>query len=409
MSRHLIQKFIRLTLTFCVLAILPTCSLIYAATESPAKAAGTNDFVEYWGAARLLVTGGNPYSVEQLFRLQRSLGWPDDIPLLMWNPPWTLTFIIPFSFIDYTVSQGLWLLLHTGVILFCASRLWALYAGPPGLTRIAWVVTLTFLPTVFVLLRQQIGPLILLGTVGFLYFQKRQQWVLAGAMVGFWAIKPHAVYLLWLALLFWTLKHRCWGILIGVAGAALLTTSIPLLFNSSIFHQYLELHATAPPPTPFDWGTPTIGRAMRQFFVVEGIWLQLLPTLCGVTWFLAYWRRQHQTWNWLEQVPLLLLVSVATTFFGWVLDQIILLPALIRGAAWLARRQRPLLKTRSFYLYIAIIGLAIGVKFFSPYDFWYFWLSWAWLLNYLYLGREIASEPLQEVRNLAGRIKQEQA
>ena len=31
-----------------------------------------NDFIEYWAAAKLLLSGGNPYSAEQLLQLQRT-------------------------------------------------------------------------------------------------------------------------------------------------------------------------------------------------------------------------------------------------------------------------------------------------------------------------------------------------
>jgi len=34
-----------------------------------------NDFIEYWAAAKLLLSGGNPYSAEQLLQLQRTVGW----------------------------------------------------------------------------------------------------------------------------------------------------------------------------------------------------------------------------------------------------------------------------------------------------------------------------------------------
>ena len=78
------------------------------------------DFVEYWAATRLLLTGNNPYGPQELFDLQRSVGWTDSIPLLMWNPPWTLSFILPFGLASFDVAQFLWLLLNIFIVVFCA-------------------------------------------------------------------------------------------------------------------------------------------------------------------------------------------------------------------------------------------------------------------------------------------------
>src|SRR5262249_1928467 len=38
------------------------------------------DFVEYWGAGHLLVTGGNPYSLNEMYRIERPLGWSQPVP-----------------------------------------------------------------------------------------------------------------------------------------------------------------------------------------------------------------------------------------------------------------------------------------------------------------------------------------
>src|SRR5207253_9225709 len=64
------------------------------------------------------------------------------------------------------------------------------------------------------------------------------------------------------------------------------------------------------------------------------LWVRYIPPALTLIWFIFYWRKQRIDWNWTEQMPLLLLVSQATTVFAWVWDQIILLPALICGAVW---------------------------------------------------------------------------
>lgn len=349
---------------------------------------GVNDFVEYWAAARLLLTGHNPYSPEQLFALQRSVGWAEEIPLIMWNPPWVFVFIIPFGLLNFAIGQFLWLSVHSILILYCGVKLWLLYGGSIRYTRIAWIATFTFFPTYLVLFLEQIGPFILFGLVAFLHFQRQRRWGRAGLMLPLIALKPHLVYLLWISLLVWVLEKRQWKLIFGALISGIIVILVPIAFNPDVFNQYLQLHLTAPPPTPFDWSTPTIGRALRQFFVVPGVWLQLLPTLLGILWFIFFWLRNRQSWDWIQQTPLLLLVSVATTFFAWTLDQIILLPAILQGAVWLADEAPSRVIKPIVALYFLITLACVAVKFFSPYDFWYFWLAPSWLMLYLLIRKK---------------------
>src|SRR6266705_2699704 len=138
------------------------------------------DFLEYWASARLLLSGNNPYSPEQHLALQRSV-MPNTVqPLMMWNPPWTLSFILPFGLLSFSVAHALWSVLILTCLLFCSAHLWRIYGGPADRYRIAWLTCFSVVPTYLTLYVKQIDPLILLGIAGFLYFQERKQWWLAG-------------------------------------------------------------------------------------------------------------------------------------------------------------------------------------------------------------------------------------
>src|SRR5204863_239149 len=64
-----------------------------------------DDFAEYWAAGKLNLSGGNPYDADRLTALQSPAGPPDDEPaIIMWNPPPTLTFVMPFGVPDYPVA-----------------------------------------------------------------------------------------------------------------------------------------------------------------------------------------------------------------------------------------------------------------------------------------------------------------
>ena len=87
-------------------------------------------------------------------------------------------------------------------------------------------------------------------------------------------------------------------------------------------------------PSPINlpprWATPTIGGTLRYFLGADKVWLQFVPTVLGVTWFCFYWLKERLTWNWPEQMPILVAVSVLTTSYGWTL--------IMSSCSWLSCR-----------------------------------------------------------------------
>jgi hypothetical protein len=347
------------------------------------------DFVEYWAATRLLLSGHNPYGPQEMFELQRSVGWTDSIPLLMWNPPWTLSFTLPFGLASFEAAQFSWLLLNTFIVLFSATQLWRLYGGSPTAYRTAWLVVFTFAPAGLVLILGQITPLILLGLVGFLHCVRGKYWKWAGAFTILISIKPHLLYLFWIALVLWVIEKRQWQVMIGATVSGFIAATIPLLFSSSVYSDYIQLNATAKWPTPFDWHTPTLGQAARVFFAPEAIWLQFVPSIIGIMWLLFYWHKYKDQWEWSDQLPILILASLATTSFAWTFDYIVLLPAIIQAASWLSRRKILSRKNPVSVVYVIIMTLYVIVFLLSPNDFWRFWLGPAFLIAYLIFHRQM--------------------
>jgi len=348
-----------------------------------------NDFVEYWASSRLLLTGKNPYSVAELSSLQKSVGWINDKPLIMWNPPWTLTFLIPFGFLEFPIAEFLWLVCNCAILLFCAKQLWTIYGGSIVQCRVAWIMTFLFAPTIVVLLTGQIGPLILLGVVGFLHFEMRKQYGLAGASLVLVAIKPHLIYLLWPALLMWTIERKRWAAIFGLSLGMLAVSMVVLVLDPAVFNEYRLLNLTAPPPTPFDQETPTLGRALKNLVMPESGLSQFLPSLVGILWLPFYWKTCKTNWEWTRQMPVILLVSLTTTFFAWTCDQVVLLPALLQATVWCLdnRLREAILLPMTFYL-VVNFGAPL-LKFFTPHDFWYFWIALTWLLIYLMMYKQV--------------------
>lgn len=336
------------------------------------EAAPVVDLVEYWSAAHLLIHGGNPYSPPQMLAMERSAGWTQADPLLMWNPPWALPFVLPMASLSYRTTYLLWLALNFVVVLVCANKLWAHYGGSPEKWQMAWMLALAFVPTLIVLGLGQIGPLILAGITMFLVWRDRRPW-LAGAATVLVGIKPQLLYLFWIALLLWIVQEKRWSVLAGAVVAFAVTTLGALFFSHSILADYIaQFHAAHVLKNP----SPNLGTLLRAWISQGSSWLQFVPTGLGVAWFAWYLRRRR--WEWSQGMPLLLVVSVATTSYGWVFDHVTLLPGVVQEAL------KPSWSRAVIVAYVLVnVVLVLSISLHAT-GMAYTWVAPAWLGVYLF-------------------------
>src|SRR5436190_16115306 len=196
-----------------------------------------HDFVEYWAAGRLLARGEDPYDIDRLRELEREVGRDDD-PLLMWNPPWALPLVILPGLLPVRTAHLLWLLFHLGVLFFCADRLWHLYEGREQRRVPALLVAATFVPCAMALIAGQITPLVLLGAVGFLLFVSQEKDFLAGMAAALLGVKPHLVWMFWIALAAWSWRTRRPGVIAGGVAAGLALSAVALACRPDVFALY---------------------------------------------------------------------------------------------------------------------------------------------------------------------------
>jgi hypothetical protein len=358
------------------------------------------DFVEYWAAGRLCLTNGNPYSWDAMLELEKSVGMKPDhspttgeeTPLMMFNPPWTLVFVMPLALPSFALSRLLAFVLGVGLVIFCADAIWRIYGGAIEKRWLAWLVALTFVPTLQVLQMGQIGPLILLGLVAFLFYVHESGWA-AGIATVLIAIKPHLFGVFAAALFLWTVHQRRWSIFAGAALTVTIIMACLLGANPHLMDQYwhcMTVHS------PRDCRTPILGSLLRAMFGPNQFWLQVVPQSVGLVWVAIYWYRRRDHWDWHEELPLLVLVSLLTTPYGaWPFDLVVLLLPVIEIAARarLASRQQLTIMI-AVYLAIQLPAMAMSV---AGVDLFYFvWMPPALLLSYLGL-RRMLKHPSAEV------------
>jgi hypothetical protein len=341
-----------------------------------------DDYVEYWSAGKLNLTGGNPFDPAQLLILQRSTGKAGEEAVMMWNPPWTLALVMPFGLLPYPLSRTAWLLFNLLIVFGCASTLWRLYEGPSEKVWIAWCVAFTFIPVIDALRKGQTGILLLLGVTGFLYFVQRRRLGLAGISLALLAIKPHVLYIFAMAAVIWAIDRRAWRVIFGLVGSLLAGTALAWLANPEVFQQYFYAAANYPPR---DWATPTLGGVLRLLFGPEKFWLQFLPPALGSAWFLGFeWRRHRGDWDWTARAPKIILVSLLTTAYGWSFDQPAALVAILPTSLLVLQRPRERASLLITGAYASIVVLMLLLR---GNDFSLFWLAPAILAWYLFSSR----------------------
>lgn len=366
----------------CIIATL-IATQVFAGKRDTPQNKGVRDFAAYWASARLLITERNPYSPGELLELQRKLGWQAASPLMMWNPPWTFAVTLLFGLVNFEDGQFLWLLLHVFLLLISARLLWSIYGEPADRYRLAWFLTVTFVPTVFVLVIGQIAPLVLASLAGFLYFERQGKKLAAGAVLALTLVKPHFIYLFWLAFALWLLHRREWSMLLSTVVTGLVAAAMPLLFNRFVYHQYMDLFRATNLQLPVDLPAPTLRNAAKLLLDLDVGFLQTLPSVIALLWVVFYWRRHQSGWQWSERLPLILIVSLSTSPYTWTFDQVVFLPAIMQGAGWLGCQRLPWYRSIGALLYVVIDLTHAAMRFFVAEELWYFWLAPALLLNYL--------------------------
>jgi Glycosyltransferase family 87 len=340
------------------------------------SAAPPNDFAFYWTAARLILDGKNPYSVADTVDLQHRLCFAGDRALVMLNPPWILPLIAPFGAMPFSMGTRLWLVMGLAIMMISVHWLWELY-GEGGSRWIGWLVAATFLPVAVVLAIGQIGPLILFGLAGYLRFQARQKNYVAGAFLFFAALKPHLIFLVWVALLLYTLRHKRWEFLAAFLSVLSVASLLAVVLDHHVFYEYAALFRGGKAVLG---ATPTLGGVLRS---ISGFLpMQFLPVAGAALWFAIYWHRWRSVWEWRSRLPSLLLVSIVATPYSWFFDQVVLLPSIFFATLSVLRsRRRVWLEAATVYIGVNAIVLRFILE--RRTMFWYSWTALAWLAIYI--------------------------
>ena len=348
-----------------------------------------DDFGILWGSAYLHRSGENPYSPLALNRILQAIGHApvaEDAVALMWYAPYVFAGLFPFTLLPYPNARALWFWFSMISLAASFTWIWKSYVGALSRPWIAWGLGFFFFPTMMMLLKGQIGWLILLGLVGLAAALERRSPLGVGLALLPLLLKPHLVYLVLLILLFWTWRSHLWLSLAIFALGLGAATAFAWLLNPRILADYLDaLRHYA----PLGWATPTTGFLLRILLHSDQAILSFLPVIPGAIWATLRWLTRRECWSWIEELPRLILISILTAPYGWSFDWVLLIWPLLQISAKLVQAHTKLLIVFILaYALIDLLGLLTYI-FVYPHalgDFAQIWMPWIVFLGYLLLA-----------------------
>ena len=322
-----------------VLFALAMIALTFAILTISLTSTGTTarkDFLCFWAAGRLLLHHANPYDAAAVFALEKSAGYSETQPLVMWNTPYSLWLSILAGLLSPVKAAAFWILLITASIVASVRMLWNIHGRPPDrLHLLGYLFAPTFACTIF----GQMSSFLLLGVVGFLYWYRSRPF-LAGLCIALLVLKPQVLLPFGLILLVWMVLNRTYGVFLGAILGMAMALAVPLWFRPTIWSDYFPVLHTAVADSLV---IPTVSSLVRIGIGGRYVqWVQLSSNLGGI-WAIGYFARHKTQWDWNRHGPLLLLVSVFVAPYCWFFDEIVVLPAILAAVYCSAEHDRSLL------------------------------------------------------------------
>ena len=339
------------------------------------------DSIAYWTAARLLVHHQNPYDHRSVLQLEQEHGYEDQRPLILRTPPWSLFMVFPLGFSSPFLAWALWIVLSIACLLVAIRLCARVYGSNTPINLFAFVGYL-FAPVAACLVSGQMGLVLTLGIVLFLWLEPKKPF-LAGAALILPFAKPHLLLLFWIVFAAWVVLRRKRGVILGFLTAFIVATGFAVVLDPTVFQQYREMLHTASIGNEF---IPALSGVIRLLFFRRMFWVQFVPMVVGSIWCLWFFFANRRNWDWRQHGPALLVVSVLTTPYEWFSDETILLPAILQATAFAyASRGKMKLVNKVALVIFALLNLLLLLILKSKVPFStgiYFWSSLVWFFFY---------------------------
>jgi hypothetical protein len=347
--------------------------------------AGQGDFLAYWSASHLLISGGNPYAHSSISALEQSTT-PEiisqgEVFLNAWNPPWLLLILAPLGFLSYPIAALVWIFCNTFFIGLALIISWHMCEGiqPSRGILVVFLAGFLFGETISYLAIGQITALVLLGMLLFIWWQDHHSDLLAGAVLLLVTIKPQISYFFLLIVLIWVVRNHRWKVIEGFVIVALSSLFIFGIIDPSWVNDYITLLNNMPYSLIY---TSTIGSFLASIFHVKIFYLSAIVLLFFIKPILRILEKD----GWFTTMNIVLLLSLPLSPFGFNFDQIVILPSIVQIIAWLWNHKIPTKTTTLiigclalFYAFVLAMLSINGLEY-----YWFFIIPIIFLPIYLF-------------------------
>ena len=293
------------------------------------------DSVQYWYAGEHLIHRLNAYEVERIR-----------------TPPWSLFLFLPLGLAaDAFWGWLLWIAAAAASMIVAMRLCWKMFGHDNKLRSPFLIVGYLFAPVLACLEAGQIGFVLMIGIVLFMFYETERPF-LAGAALIFPFAKPHLLVFFWVAFFLWVVARKRFAIAGGFISALAAATTVALICDASTFQHYRDLASASGVGGEF---IPTLSGVLRLIFFREYFKAQFVPLLLGLLWCVWFCIKNRSQWSWRNHGLTVMVVSILTTPYGWLTDEVVLLPAILFAAMCIfGGKQKLSITTR---LALAIFGL----------------------------------------------------
>jgi hypothetical protein len=240
------------------------------------------------------------------------------------------------------------------------------------------------------------GLVLLLGLMLFLWWERDHPFWAGAALILPFA-KPHLLLLFWFAVLFWMILNKKRAVAFGLSAALVTATGLAVAFDPSVFRHYREMLSEAAIGYEF---IPALSGVLRLVFFRRSFWIQFIPMTAGLMWAVWFVRRHRENWDWRQHAPILLVVSILTTPYAWLTDEVVLLPAILQAVAFVyqTRTKMNIATLMALFAFAFLDGLLLLIlRFKIPFSTGiYFWSSLVWFSWYLYARQKALRSSMPE-------------
>lgn len=327
-----------------------------ALAVGPFKEFGTSsgDLFSFWAAALSFQKGANPYNLADI-QQTLDLSYPGrTFPLTapVYSAPWIYSLIAPFALLPFEAFARFWTLLTLVIFVFCyflasatLRNLSAAWLGRNAESSLndTWrerLLLYFFLPFHQTLLLGQITPVVLLSLLLYLFLVSKKRTLsgsfLAGVCLSVSLVKPHLLSMLYLLILFESLRRKEFATMLGMTLGLSVLALLPLLQQASIYAFFFQREVD-----PFHWFTPSLGAWLYKLSGSQSPSLLFLPfVLCSILLY-GFWNTEKESTGFLYSTSgFAIALSSLAAPYQWTYDFVLLFPCLLASFRLLSLGKR---------------------------------------------------------------------